>query len=94
VQYECDDGFQGRVFSVYDTLFNISFVGGLLFGAFTLPETGRSYVVLALTATGFAAVAAWYAWASKKWPGRLAAAIHEPYGHDVPTADQAHKAGA
>jgi MFS family permease len=94
VQYECDDGFQGRVFSVYDTLFNVSFVGGLLFGAFTLPETGRSYVVLALVAAGYAAVGGWYAWASKRWPGRLAAAIHEGHAPGVPVVDQSHKAGA
>jgi MFS family permease len=79
VQYECDDEFQGRVFSVYDTLFNMSFVLGLLVAAETLPSSGRSYVVLVLIALGWAAVGTWYGWASSRTPGHLAEAIHEPH---------------
>jgi len=67
LQAECDDEFQGRVFSVYDMLFNVSLVIGLMIGAVTLPDTGKSYAVLAAVSVGYAAVAAWYAWASARW---------------------------
>jgi hypothetical protein len=67
VQLECDDDFQGRVFSLYDTLFNGAMVIGLLIGALTLPETGRSYVVLGAVAVGYAVVGATYAWAASRW---------------------------
>jgi MFS family permease len=79
VQYECDDAFQGRVFSVYDTLFNMSFVLGLLAGAFTLPASGRSYVVLVLVGIGWAGAGLWYGWAASRAPGRLPTVIHEPH---------------
>ena len=38
-----EDDFRGRVFSVYDTLFNVTFVAALLVGAFVLPASGISY---------------------------------------------------
>lgn len=67
LQAECDDAFQGRVFSVYDMLFNVSLVAGLMLGAFTLPDSGRSYAVLLCVAFGYTVAAAWYAWASGRW---------------------------
>ncbi len=40
---ECtDDGHRGRVFSVYDTVFNVAFVVALLVGAAVLPASGVS----------------------------------------------------
>jgi MFS family permease len=45
---ECvDDDHRGRVFSVYDTLFNVTFVVSLLIGAVVLPASGvsRPFVV-------------------------------------------------
>lgn len=67
LQAECDDEYQGRVFSVYDMLFNVSLVTGLVIGAVTLPDTGKSYVVLGSVATGYALVAVWYGWTSGRW---------------------------
>ncbi len=67
LQAECDDEFQGRVFSLYDMTFNVSLVGGLLLGAVTLPTTGKSYAVLGFVAAGYACTAIWYAWASGRW---------------------------
>jgi len=67
LQAECDDDFQGRVFSLFDMLFNVSLVSGLLLGALTLPSTGKSYVVLGCVAVGYACTAAWYAWAAGRW---------------------------
>jgi MFS family permease len=64
VQTECDDDHRGRVFSVYDTLFNVALVAGLFVGALTLPADGRSSAVLTGIAVGYALTAAGYAWAT------------------------------
>jgi MFS family permease len=58
---ECvEDDFRGRVFSVYDTLFNITFVAALLIGAVVLPASGVSYPLLAAVGAGYVAAAAVY----------------------------------
>jgi MFS family permease len=67
LQAECDDEYQGRVFSLYDMTFNVSLVCGLLLGALILPATGKSYAVLGFVAGGYACTAGWYAWASGRW---------------------------
>ena len=67
VQTECDDAYRGRVFSVYDTTFNVCLVLGLLLGAVLLPNTGKSYFVIGVATTGYLAVAAWYGWATARW---------------------------
>ena len=45
VQTHVDDDFRGRVFSIYDVLFNVMFVLAAVVGALVLPENGKSYVV-------------------------------------------------
>jgi hypothetical protein len=55
------DDFRGRVFSVYDTLFNVTFVAALLTGAFVLPPSGISYPMLAAVATSYVLAALAYA---------------------------------
>ncbi|MFI7385262.1 MFS transporter [Streptomyces sp. NPDC049813] len=57
VQSSVDDGFRGRVFSVYDVLFNISFVGAAAVAALMLPPDGRSVPLVALVAGLYGAVA-------------------------------------
>ncbi|WSQ10443.1 MFS transporter [Streptomyces sp. NBC_01231] len=42
VQSSVDDGFRGRIFSVYDVLFNVAFVGAAGVAALMLPPDGRS----------------------------------------------------
>jgi hypothetical protein len=54
------DDFRGRVFSVYDTLFNVTFVAALLVAAFLLPPSGISYPLLVTVAVGYLAAAAAY----------------------------------
>ncbi len=54
LQESVHDDFRGRVFSFYDTLFNVSFVGAAAFAAFAVPDDGRSLAVVALVCTGFA----------------------------------------
>jgi hypothetical protein len=61
LQETIDDDFRGRVFSVYDTLFNVSYVVALLVGAFLLPPTGISYSLLAAVAAGYLLAAFVYA---------------------------------
>src|SRR4051794_2582047 len=61
LQETVDDDFRGRVFSVYDTLFNIAFVAALVVGALVLPPSGISYPVLVAVGAGYLLTAAWYA---------------------------------
>lgn len=56
-----EDDFRGRVFSVYDTLFNVTFVAALLVGALLLPASGRSYALLAAVGVGYVLAAIGYA---------------------------------
>ncbi len=54
------EDFRGRVFSFYDTLFNLTFVSAAVVGAALLPATGKSYPVLAGIALGYALTSAGY----------------------------------
>ena len=65
VQTHVDDEFRGRVFSLYDVIFNVAFVGAAAVAALVLPDSGKSYVVLVATALGFALTALWYARATR-----------------------------
>ena len=53
LQESVDDDFRGRVFSVYDTLFNVTYVVALLVGAFVLPPSGISYWTLLVVIVGY-----------------------------------------
>jgi MFS family permease len=61
VQTNVDDVFRGRVFSLYDVIFNVAFVAAAAVSAVVLPVDGKSYVVLATVAAGYLLTAAWYA---------------------------------
>ena len=63
VQEQVEDDYRGRVFSFYDTLFNVTFVAAAVVAAFLLPVSGKSYAMLAVVAGGYAvtAVAYWLA---------------------------------
>ncbi|MCW2870199.1 MFS transporter [Actinacidiphila oryziradicis] len=63
VQSSVDDAYRGRVFSLYDVLFNVAFVGAAAVAALILPADGRSVplmlgvsVLYALVAMGLASV--------------------------------------
>ena len=58
VQFSVDDGFRGRIFSVYDVLFNVAFVGAAAMAALMLPPDGRSAVLVITVAVIYGAVAA------------------------------------
>ncbi|MFI8434218.1 MFS transporter [Streptomyces sp. NPDC079020] len=57
VQTSVDDAFRGRVFSLYDVLFNVAFVGAAATSALILPPDGKSVAVVAGVAVLYAAVA-------------------------------------
>ncbi|WP_405726294.1 MFS transporter [Streptomyces sp. NBC_01537] len=57
VQSSVDDAYRGRVFSLYDVLFNVAFVGAAAVSALMLPPDGRSAVLLTVLAALYAAVA-------------------------------------
>jgi MFS family permease len=74
VQEEIDDDFRGRVFSFYDTVFNLTFVFAAVMGAFVLPKDGKSYPVLIGIAAGYALTALLYGAAERRGgPGRVSA---------------------
>lgn len=57
VQSSVDDGYRGRIFSVYDVLFNVAFVGAAAVAALILPSDGRSVPLVATVALLYAAIA-------------------------------------
>lgn len=60
LQYECDDAYRGRVFSINDTAFNLTFVIGLYVGSVLLPPDGRSAAVMIAVAVGYELLAVGY----------------------------------
>ncbi|MFD9500844.1 MFS transporter [Streptomyces sp. NPDC060035] len=56
VQTSVDDSFRGRVFSLYDVLFNVTFVAAAALSALVLPADGRSVVVVIVVAALYALV--------------------------------------
>jgi MFS family permease len=65
VQTHVDDVYRGRVFSLYDMIFNVAQISAAALGAVILPDTGKSYGVLAFISAGFAATAVCYALATR-----------------------------
>ena len=66
VQAGVDDAFRGRIFSLYDVIFNVAFVAAAAVAAVVLPDTGRSYWVVAAISLGYVATAVLYARASRR----------------------------
>ncbi|MEV0526860.1 MFS transporter [Streptomyces sp. NPDC050439] len=58
VQSSVDDRFRGRIFSVYDVLFNVAFVAAAGVAALMLPPDGRSVPLVVTVAVIYAAIAA------------------------------------
>lgn len=57
VQTSVDDAFRGRVFSLYDVLFNVAFVGAAAIAALILPPDGRSVQLVLMVGAVYALVA-------------------------------------
>jgi MFS family permease len=69
VQEQVDDEFRGRVFSFYDTLFNVTFVVAAVVAAFALPRTGRSPAMVIVMSCGYAVTAIAFALAERRAGG-------------------------
>ncbi len=61
VQTHVEDAYRGRVFALYDVIFNVAFVAAAAVAALVLPANGRSYGVVAAIAAGYLLTAAGYA---------------------------------
>ncbi|MGW6390539.1 MFS transporter [Streptomyces sp. NPDC055103] len=57
VQTTVDDAYRGRVFSLYDVLFNVAFVSAAGIAALMLPADGRSPLLVVLVALVYTAIA-------------------------------------
>jgi MFS family permease len=68
LQQEVDDDFRGRVFSLYDMLFNGAFVAGAAGSALFMPGNGHSYAMLLVVAVGYVLAAGGY-WLISRQPG-------------------------
>jgi MFS family permease len=66
VQAHVDDAFRGRVFALYDVIFNVAFVAAAGVAALVLPASGKSYAVLAVIAAGYLVTAIVYARVSRE----------------------------
>jgi MFS family permease len=73
LQREVDDGFRGRVFTVYDMVFNAVFVAAAALAALVLPVGGFSRPVYLALATGYLLTAVAYARLS--WPSNPGLAV-------------------
>ena len=65
VQAHVDDEFKGRVFVLYDMVFNVALVAAAVIGALILPVDGVSVPILVVLAAGYLLVAALFAYASR-----------------------------
>jgi Major Facilitator Superfamily len=65
LQETVEDDFRGRVFSVYDTLFNEAFEVALVLAAFVLPASGISYPMLVGVGAGYVLIGLNYARATR-----------------------------
>ncbi|EMF52604.1 MULTISPECIES: MFS transporter [Streptomyces] len=57
IQSSVDDGYRGRIFSVYDVLFNVAFVGAAAVAALMLAPDGRSAALVSTVAVTYGAIA-------------------------------------
>jgi len=66
IQENVDDAYLGRVFSVYDMIYNVTFVLGAAVSVLFMPLTGKSYPLLAAVATGYLIAAVSYSVLSRR----------------------------
>jgi MFS family permease len=78
VQTHVDDEFRGRVFSLYDVIFNVAFVAAAAVAGLVLPLDGKSYPVLVAVALGYLLTAGWYARVSRSLAPEAASPDRRP----------------
>ena len=65
VQAHVADEFKGRVFVIYDMIFNVVLVVAAVIAAVILPANGKSVIILIIMAVGYLLVALGFALASR-----------------------------
>jgi MFS family permease len=93
------DDYRGRVFSLYDTLFNVIFVAAGVLTAFALPENGKSTVAVALIGVAYLVIGALYLFARDTDPfapavGATPAAVPAGAARTTPTAGRRTRTSA
>ncbi len=78
VQSTVDDAYRGRVFSLYDMLFNVAFVAAAGVAALILPRDGRSVALVVTVALVYAGVAALMFHVKRSAPSRHASTPSAP----------------
>jgi MFS family permease len=82
LQEVVDDSYRGRVFSVYDMLYNVTYVAAAAVAATVLPTSGKSVVVMAALGIGYLVAAAAFALVSRGQPVDAPAAAPPADGSD------------
>ena len=82
VQRTVDDNYRGRVFTVYDTLFNVAFVAAAVVTAWTVPESGHAPLSIVLLAGAYAVAGLGYWWVSSRLPASDARAAYQVRSSD------------
>lgn len=88
LQESIEDAYRGRVFALYDMLFNSAFVAAAAVASLTMPETGKSYLVLTSVSVGYAVTATLYLRSVTRMPpaelpAKLPLALGGPTPSDV-----------
>jgi MFS family permease len=65
VQAYVSDDFKGRVFVLYDMIFNVALVVAAIIAAIILPLNGKSVLILVLMAICYLLIGLWFALASR-----------------------------
>ena len=65
VQAHVADEFKGRVFVIYDIIFNLALVAAAVIGAVILPANGKSVMILIIMAACYLLITVWFALASR-----------------------------
>ncbi len=68
VQESVEDAFRGRVFALYDMLFNSAFVAAAAVASLVMPESGKSYALLSAVSVGYAVTAVLFLRCALKHP--------------------------
>ena len=65
VQAHVADEFKGRVFVIYDMIFNVALVAAAVIAAMILPANGKSVMILIIMAAGYLLIGLWFALVSR-----------------------------
>jgi MFS family permease len=71
IQHHVVDAFRGRVFALYDMLFNVALVAAAVLTAAALPEDGHSPVAVVLIGVGLAVAALGYLYLTARAPAAV-----------------------